>query len=125
MDISEVIADLEAAKTTERMLDGYIASLFGWRRDVKYIVREGLPEPLKKVTWLAPNGRAGIVPHYTTSLNAAMELAETIVPMRTWACGYCDGRGRAVIGGGEKCEAVTPAMALCVAALKAKHLLDG
>jgi hypothetical protein len=117
MNVVDVIDILESARVPERMHDGYVGSLFGWRRDVQY-VSKGNNSPVKKVTWLSPSGEPGIVPSYTTSLEAALQLAETITTMDSWGASWENGRGRAVIGNGRPCEALTPAMALCIAALK-------
>ncbi len=118
MEIRDIIDILEGARAPERMHDGYVGSLFGWRRNVEYLTREGNPVPTKKVTWLSPSGEPGIVPFYTTSLEAAVELASKIAAMDTWAVAWADGKGRAKIGDGPYCEALTPAMALCISALK-------
>ncbi len=118
MDVSEVIRKLQDATTPERMHDGYIASLFGWRRKVDYITKEDGSSAGKKITWLTSAGEPGTVPLYTSSLDVALELARTISSTETWAAVWADGRGGATIGDGKQCYAATPAMALCVAALR-------
>ncbi|QFI65805.1 hypothetical protein EKH55_0931 [Sinorhizobium alkalisoli] len=37
---------------------------------------------------------------------------------------FAEGKGTAVIGGGPYCHGATPAMALCIAALKLKRFRD-
>lgn len=118
MEVSDVVEILESAREPDRMYDGYIGTLFGWRRNVEYVTKSGSSEPVKKVTWLSPSGEPGIVPSYTTSIETALQLAETIVPIGSWAASWSNGKGRAQIGEGAVSEGLTPAMALCIVALK-------
>lgn len=117
MTTEEVIAKLEAATEPERMHDGYIASLFGWQRKVDLIPKAGSP-PGKKITWLSPSGTPGVVPMYTTSIDAALELARALTPSDEWGVTWLGDKGAAVVDG-IQCRAATPAMAICLAALRA------
>lgn len=119
MEVLDVVEILESAREPDRMQDGYIGTLFGWRRNVEYVTKSGSSEPVKKVTWLSPSGEPGIVPPYTTSMETALQLAQAIVPIDSWAASWSNGKGMAQIGEGQACEGLTPAMALCIAALKA------
>lgn len=110
VDIARVIMELEGAEAPNRVLDGYIGGLFGWRRKIA--------EVTQKVVWLNPEGVGGTVPHYTTSLDTALEMARSIVEFQNWACVWAGGKGRAVIEEGPPCLAITPPMAMCLAALK-------
>ncbi len=126
LDIRQIIAGLESATTAERFHDGQIATTLGWRRKVKYIKTEGNEEPAKRVLWLVPSGNdPGQVPYFTTSIDAAVEFMHAISPSDVWGVSCAGGRGTAVIGSGPYCHAPTPAMALCIAALKAKAMRDG
>lgn len=86
--------------------------------------------PGGRVRWvMSPTNKPGVVPSYSTSIDAAAEFAQALVSPD--ACGVTfdeQGRGKATIEyGGETYSAVgaTPALALCIAALKAKHSRDG
>lgn len=118
MTTEEVIAKLEGADAPERMHDGYIASLFGWKRKVDYIEKADSPTPGKKVTWLSPSGVPSVVPMYTTSIDAALELARSLAPSDVWGVTCLEGKGTAIVDG-LKFQAATPAMAICLAALRA------
>jgi hypothetical protein len=94
--LAELIARLEAAAEGSRELDAAIAvAVFGG----------GSHDP-------------GTAPHFTTSLDAAL----TLVPEgRGWLMRSVGGRGFAAISNaGEASQAKTPALALCIAALKAR-----
>ncbi|CAN7623456.1 hypothetical protein LJR010_004427 [Ensifer adhaerens] len=119
MNVEEVITILDEAVTPERMYDGYIATLFGWRRHVAIIDSGAGKPPGKKVTWLNPDEKPAVVPEYTTSLETALELANQLVSVESWAACWVNGKGRAQVNDGPVCVSVTPAAALCLAGLKA------
>lgn len=126
MSLQELIARLEHAGSVERIFDGEIGTLLGWRRKVEYIKNDANGEPTKRVFWVVPSSEdPGVVPFFTTSVDAAVELMNAIAPSDTWGVSMADGEGTAVIGSGPYCRAPTPAMALCIAALKAKQMRDG
>ncbi|MDW9551605.1 MULTISPECIES: hypothetical protein [Sinorhizobium] len=125
MTLQELIAKLERAERVERIYDGEIGGILGWRRKVEYVRTSEQGEPIKRVFWIVPSGNdPGTVPMFTTSVDAAVELMNTIAPSEVWGVSFADGKGTAVVGGGPYCHAPTPAMALCIAALKAKLLRD-
>lgn len=107
--LSDLIARLEAAKEGSRELD--VA-----------IIRAGYGIPIVQDSWSDQDLLAGdIVPMYTRSLDAAL----TLVP-DGWQCDVriCDGACRATVGGTKKfgeARAPTAALALCIAALKARE----
>ncbi|PDT50365.1 hypothetical protein CO661_01595 [Sinorhizobium fredii] len=59
------------------------------------------------------------IPAFTSSVDAAIIAVEAVGPIRS--LGVTVGRGsthRAILNDGEYCEGSTPAIALCIAALK-------
>lgn len=57
------------------------------------------------------------VPHFTRNIDSAFGLANTVAPNNFGGCAWGGSSGRAQINDGPKCEAATPAMALCIASL--------
>ena len=126
-DDMTIIAKLEAATDGSRELDAAIAESIGWTRDQRDINGNW--------RWLAPKGPyTQLLPKWTTSIDAAL----TLVP-EDWAGqgsihwpGYDAGRliNRAFVrlhhylssGGGPRVDGygATPALALCITALKAR-----
>ncbi|AUX76423.1 hypothetical protein [Sinorhizobium fredii] len=126
MTLSELIKRLERAEKVERIFDGEIGALLGWRRQVDYIKNDANGEPTKRVFWIVPSSDdPGTVPFFTSSLDAAVDLMKAIAPADVWGVSMADGTGTAIIGSGPYCHAPTPAMALCIAALKAKLMREG
>ncbi|RVG06986.1 hypothetical protein CN230_24315 [Sinorhizobium meliloti] len=125
MTIEQLITKLESADTGDRILDGAIGSLLGWRQKVEYVKTDPNGEPSKKVFWVVPSGNnPGVVPLFTSSIDAAIELLENIAPSARWGVSFAGGIGTAVVGDGPYCHAPTTAIALCIAALKAKLVND-
>ncbi|MCA1368061.1 hypothetical protein I6F15_11675 [Bradyrhizobium sp. BRP14] len=63
------------------------------------------------------------VPAFTSSVDAALIVLETAPPVQSY--GFTFGPGpRAVINDGEPWEGATPAIALCIAALRRKQQTD-
>jgi hypothetical protein len=119
----------EQATGPDRELDTLIAPHAGWKEAGKLSVMGS-----KMPAWLPP-GKSGAdnkvlkVPAFTASLDAAM----TLVPEGwDWSAGTGRGTGWATLGlpdddqmGGSSddevsCDAATPALALCAAALRAR-----
>lgn len=125
MNIGQLIAKLEQAEQAERVFDAAIGSILGWRQKVEYVKTDPNGETARKVFWIVPSGEnPGIVPPFTTSIDAAVELMETVAPSDRWGVSVVGGTGTAFVGGGPYCHAPTAAMALCIASLKTKLELD-
>lgn len=104
-----LIEQLESAAEGSRALDAQIASQHGGFGGMGY------------ETWDAIEADC---PHYTTSLDAAL----TLVPEgREWSVTYLwDGRcGGTCDGHHADFKGATPALALCIAALKARQAMEG
>ncbi|MDX1017153.1 MULTISPECIES: hypothetical protein [Sinorhizobium] len=119
MAVEDLISDLEKAEAGNRLWDGPIGLVVGWKRKVEYIKADG-NESARKVIWFLPDGSEGRVPNFTSSLDAALLLARTVAPNDVWGVSYAAGRGTAMIGNMRYSEAATPALALCIAALRLK-----
>ena len=120
MTRTELIAALEAAEGPSRKLDGKIAETLGWLWLEPAITGPG--------GWFPPEGGTSEpVPSYTESIDAALSFT----PEGEWFCisgphsvagGKYDGgpkRYDAVFQGGIEGLAATPAIALCIANLRA------
>lgn len=126
MSLQELITRLENAGQVERVFDGEIGAILGWRRKVEYVKNDANGEQIKRAFWIVPSGdNSGTVPFFTSSLDAAVELMNAIAPAETWGASFVSGCGTAVIGSGPYSHAPTPAMALSIAALKVKLMSEG
>ena len=113
-----LIERLESAPEGSRELDGEIALLLGWKKTI---------DGFYNSRWKDPAGQlqGNIPPAFTTSIDAAL----TLVPEGwRWDIGPWDDQIRAEIWNHTEDEtkeqycgfASTPALALCIAALKAR-----
>lgn len=120
MQLSKVIGNLEAAEQPSRNLDGQIALALGYTKQVELKPDPNSGELVQINRWFPPGGAEQHVnvPYYTTNLDAAYKLAQDASPTEEGCVAWVDGRGRAQIGSGPLCLAATPALALCVAALR-------
>jgi hypothetical protein len=113
-----ILERLEAAQEGSREMDLAI-----WRA-----VGEGAPD---RVQWDIENYYLrGIAPHYTTSLDAALQLVPEEVYRRLFIetshpakAGFIETHDEIKGPSGLYFEAATPALAVCVAALKAKNAI--
>ncbi|MCZ4089315.1 hypothetical protein [Sinorhizobium psoraleae] len=55
MTLKALIERLEAAGRVERIFDGEIGTLLGWRRKVEYVKNDANGEPTKRVFWVVPS----------------------------------------------------------------------
>lgn len=123
-DLSALIARLEAAEAGSRELDAAVADVLFPR-----FTRDGEAVPGFPGRWPFAPGSAhdAEVTPVTTSLDAAVALAERVLP--GWQVGMWTTKQNAVgsvlreDGGAFDANASTPALALCIATLRAK--LDG
>jgi hypothetical protein len=132
--VPELVARLEAATEGSRELDGLIATLFGW------VFETRIPE-FRSPKWWPPGPLAmkdrtsayayakAYPPSVTTSLDAALALAERLWPHVMWRIGHDpdDGSFKAELVTAQKpgdpppvsANGATPALALCIAILNA------
>ncbi len=123
-DLSALIARLEAAEAGSRELDVAIARSLGW--GVHNARRFGL--------WVVPFGEYDTcdpddmfeLGEFTTSLDAALALAERVLPGWSWEI-YTAYQIKGLMKYGcnldeqDTAYAFTPALALCIAILRAKQ----
>lgn len=120
MNVQDLIERLSAATGPDRALDGQIAVALGFRKKTEQFTDES-GQAKNRTIWLVPTGDdIARIPHYTASLEAAFILANTVSPDQTGGVSWVSGKGTAVINDGPYCEAATPPLALCIAALREK-----
>lgn len=121
MEIKPLILRLLNSPKGNRDLDLEVATVLGWTKKVETVV-DGSGEQRMRVLWMIPGAEnvTGKVPDYTTNIHAAYLVAEAIVPGNTGGCSWEPGKGSAQIEGWPAVQASTPALALCVAALRIK-----
>jgi hypothetical protein len=126
MNLTEVIDNLYAAKEGSRQLDAYIAHALGWRQTRDQYVDPSSGETRTRRLWVVPSTEEhGKVPFYTTNLQEALDLAEQVAPGNVGACSWEGGKAKARLGmNGSVVNAATPALALCIAALRTRAGLD-
>ncbi|MCA1439324.1 hypothetical protein I6F07_03605 [Ensifer sp. IC4062] len=122
MAITDLIEEIEALKRPDRDVDVKIALLFGWQRKVEYA---GSGIPSRNVIWYWQGEASARLPHFTGSIDAALQLLDTVSPRFTggfsWIMHESDKIATTSINDYPHCHAATPALALCAAALKIKQ----
>lgn len=117
--IDLVISRLEALSEPSRAIDGHIASLLGYKKTTVNETDPRTGQTKMRNIWTLPPGEAPVlVPSYTANLDAAFELVRTVASETACGCTWHKGFGRATIDGSVMVQAATPAIALCIAALK-------
>lgn len=127
MAISDLVDELQQAAEGSRKLDTAIALIIGWRRRVEQTENtENDGGPSRRVLWLVPSSNdVGKVPFFTSSIDAAFELAREISPDDEVGVSWAGGINTAVLGESGYFHAATPALALCAAALFLKMQKNG
>lgn len=127
-DMLELIARLEAAEGPDRAADREI----GLRLDGWYETVYSHGECLMVNGDRYPDHPESEYPSFTESLDAALALAERVLPGWVWMVeSHRDGRATAWLsefnayGEGEQVLGNSPALALCIAILKAKAQGEG
>ncbi len=119
--VADLILDLQHARGHDRQLDISIGLFMGYKRQVTMVKGKGGGKE-RKVVWLYPSdGGESRIPYFTAKIDAAQFLAHTLLPDciggLTWGPRYATAK----INDGPTFTAATPSLALCVAALSAKH----
>lgn len=127
MAISDLVDELQQAPEGSRKLDTAIALIIGWRRRVEQTENtENDGGTSRRVLWLVPSSNdVGKVPFFTSSIDAAFELAREISPDDEVGVSWAGGINTAVLGESGYFHAATPALALCAAALFLKMQKNG
>jgi hypothetical protein len=138
-DMQELIARLEDAEAGSRELDAAIFRYFGEPVPTEFAGRGIKLEWQDDGTAVMPIGDMHVrysPPSYSTSLDAALALAERVLPSwrvfgisderdsqvnSGWAAGICELRGPGI----QHARTWTPALAICIAILKAKAQGEG
>lgn len=120
MDVRDLISGLESAGQPSRFLDRQIVQIIGWQKATGPIGGDGRPT----VRWIPPGAsKPRRCPLYTLDLHDAYSLAEQIDPDHIGAFVKEGDMFRAQLEGGPVAYGATPAIALCIAALKLKYAL--
>ncbi|UYE95746.1 hypothetical protein HAAEEKHM_00026 [Sinorhizobium phage AP-16-3] len=123
MRILEIISEIEASPEPSRHLDAGIALAVGYKKTIENVGTDSSEGIKPKVKWTDPKGKAvASIPYYTLDLNHAYMLAIQVAPDMAAGCSWEKDEGNARIDNGPYCKAPTPAMALCLAALR--HVQD-
>jgi len=118
MSIQTTIDLLQSANSPARNLDLAIAELVGWQKATKVIPDSAGGEDRKTEVWFLPSGKEGArVPSYTSNMQHAFELAQSIAPYMAIGYSWEDAKGSARIDDGPYIQSVNPQIALCIAAL--------
>ncbi|MQX97980.1 hypothetical protein GHK03_18055 [Sinorhizobium medicae] len=112
MDLQELIQDLEKMEAPSRRTDALLALQAGWQRKAS---RSG---GNVNVVWLFPGDETNRLPEFTRSIDAALEFVAIVAPQKTFA--FTWGEIVKAQVDEEIVESITPAAALCLAALKIK-----
>jgi hypothetical protein len=121
MEQSDLIQELSAAFAGNRKLDAAIANAIGWRRKVEQVKKGDDGAVIRRVMWVIPSTNDAVkAPFFTSSLDAAFDLAREIAPDHEIGVSWAAGVYTAVVGNGGYFHAATPALALCAAALSVK-----
>jgi hypothetical protein len=117
--IADLILDLQHADGPDRNLDIAISEIMGYERQVKV----DKPSKKQKVVWLysVSGEESSNLPYFTAKIDAAKLLALALVPGCTGGFSWNQRNATARINDGPIFSAATPAIAICVAALSAKH----
>lgn len=118
MNIAPLITRLLEAREPSRSLDGAIAVALGWKKSQEEVPQGDGTTKTKQIWYLPGTSEIGIVPEWTSNLQAALELWEKYCPGRnvgiTWGGGYASA---GVLDGRTIERAATPAIALCLIAI--------
>ncbi|PLU46998.1 hypothetical protein BMJ25_17425 [Sinorhizobium medicae] len=118
MSVHEVIDKIEKAAFGGFTLDEAIGFAVGWQPQVEYLKEHGSSTMKRNVVWLVPNGKASKLPPFSTSLDAAVSLLDTVAPDEFWGVTFQNGRAKAVVGENSYSEAATAELAVCAAVLR-------
>ncbi|MBP2233695.1 hypothetical protein J2Z31_000185 [Sinorhizobium kostiense] len=125
MDLNELLPELEKATGPSRILDAAIGRLVGYKRKVEYRKSNRTGGTVRRVFWIVPSGDDFVrMPHFTDSLDAAVELASIIVADRLRGVSWVNGTATACIDDGAYYHGATPALAICIAVLSARAEAD-
>lgn len=121
MSNDNLIAELEAATRSDRRLDEKLAAAAGWTQ-LSEIVPGADGKRERRLMWFYPGEQTPRLPKFTESIDAALEFVGIIAPGPTggftWGGPNRFKRGKAQLNDGQQVQAATPAIALCIAALK-------
>jgi hypothetical protein len=116
LTLEDIIYRLENAKGPDRTLDAEIALAVGYQRRT-----ENPNDAERRVVWIKPDG--GLpekIPCFTATVDDALSLVRRVAPDKSGGFSWERGVGSAKLGESQYVQSVSPAIALCIAALKYK-----
>lgn len=128
MAITDLIEEVEALKRPNRDVDVKIALIVGWQRKVEH---SGTSGTSRNVIWYWQGEAAARLPNFTGSIDASLQLLDMVSPRFTggftWLVKEQQKTATVKINNEPFSHAETPALALCLTALKIKQtqLNDG
>ncbi|MFA1621234.1 hypothetical protein ACDY96_00020 [Rhizobium mongolense] len=116
MTLEEIIHRLENAIGPDRTLDVEIALAVGYQRRA-----ENSNDAERRVVWIKPDGSLPQkIPFFTAAVDDALALVMRVAPDKSGGFSWESGVGSAKLGESQYVQSVSPAIALCIAALKYK-----
>lgn len=115
MSFERALELIKSAKNPARSIDATIARSFGWQQQPENVIKGGVVKQVHR--WVDAKGATATVPFFTSNLDAAFRLSQTLVPSHVAALLWDKREYTAQFKGGEKYSAPDPALALCYAAL--------
>ncbi|AYC99577.1 hypothetical protein NCHU2750_01780 [Neorhizobium sp. NCHU2750] len=114
ISLDDIITRLERTRSPDRAVDFSLARVVGWK--VLSVPGDG---GKRKDLWIVPGSdEPDKVPKYTSSLDAAKQFADQLLPNNAVAVTFGD-EIEAIAEGGERVRSRVGAVAICLAALSA------
>jgi hypothetical protein len=123
MEIADVIREVQSLTRESGDADIKIGLLVGWQRQFEYADESGTTT--RNVIWILDGERSPRLPRFTSSLDAALQLLELVAPKFkggvSWSTDDNGLQGTAKVNDGFYSHGATPALAVCLAALRIKQ----
>ncbi|MDW9633601.1 hypothetical protein [Sinorhizobium meliloti] len=122
MAIADLVHEIETLKRPNRETDVKIALAVGWQRKVEH---SGKDDGSRNVIWYWQGEAASRLPNFTGSIDASLQLLDMVSPRFaggfSWLVKEHQKTATAKVNDEPFSHAETPALALCLAALKIKQ----
>lgn len=120
MKAQDLIDQLQRLEGPSRRLDGELAQVVGWTKKTENVIDPKTRETRQQVVWFSPTtNEKGTIPRFTLNIQDAFNFAMEIEPGQVGGCSWEPGKGNARINEGPYCQAFSPAVAICIAAMTA------
>ncbi|MNI10079.1 hypothetical protein D3C73_631760 [compost metagenome] len=116
MSEAALLRELEDGGPPSRRLDTAIGLVGGFRPIGNY-------DDVTLADWRDPiNGEAGPLPLFTSVIDHAILFARCVAAPANGGCSWENGRGSAILNERSPAQSVNPALAICIAAMRARTL---